>query len=400
MNISIIGAGMGAAGTLTADAQRAVHDAGIVIGAERLFQCIPDICRAKRLAAVTAEDILKIIDQYASEDLCVLMSGDVGFYSGAAKLLEALGDRKIRVIPGISSVQYFAASLRRPWQDWKLASAHGKTIDAAGEVQGNRETFFLTGGELGIQALCGQLAASGFGALRVTVGENLGGDNERIKTDTAGALALSAYEPLAVMLVDNPRPDRRVSCGFADDCFIRGGIPMTKSEVRSVILSKLRLRDSDTVYDVGAGTGSVSVEAALLSVNGSVFAFERTPEGCRLISDNAVKFGAANITVVAGEAPAAFSGLPAPDAAFIGGSGGNLRDILEALLHLNPKVRLVASAVTLETLSEATALFSSLPVHDPEIVQLSVCRAKLMGSHHLLTAHNPVFIVSGAGGDG
>ena len=136
---------------------------------------------------------------------------------------------------------------------------------------------------------------------------------------------------------------------------------MTKSEVRSVILSKLRLCEGDIVYDVGAGTGSVSVEAALANGRGHVYAFEREAEGCGLIRENARKLGAANVTVLEGAAPASFAGLPVPDAAFIGGSGGALEDILRALLSMNPAVRIVATAVSLETLSAASSAFFSPP---------------------------------------
>jgi precorrin-6Y C5,15-methyltransferase (decarboxylating) len=400
MSIQIVGMGMGSPETLTAAAKKALDTADVIIGAERLLRSLPSSLPAQKHEAISTDEITVLIDDNPSKSICILMSGDTGFYSGTAKLAQALEGRDVKIIPGISCVQYFASKLKRPWQDWKLMSAHGKVIDAAREVRDNKETFFLTGGEMDVKTICRLLMTAGFGGLLVTVGENLGGDKERITSDTAGTLALLEFEPLAVMLVDNPNPARLVSCGFTDDSFIRGGIPMTKSEVRSVILSKLRLCDSDIVYDIGAGTGSVSVEAALLARNGSVYAFERASEGCRLIRENAEKFGAANITVILGEAPASFSGLPAPDAAFVGGSGGNLRDILENLLRMNPNIRLVVSAVTLETLSGVTALFAEIPVCHAEIVQLSVSRAKLMGASHLMTAQNPVFIISGEGNNG
>jgi precorrin-6Y C5,15-methyltransferase (decarboxylating) CbiT subunit len=120
---------------------------------------------------------------------------------------------------------------------------------------------------------------------------------------------------------------------------------MTKSEVRSVVLSKLRLRENDIVYDIGAGTGSVSVEAALIARSGHVYAFEREAEGCRLIRENALKLGASNLTVIEGSVPDTLNGLPVPDAVFIGGSGGSLDEIGESLLHSNPRLRLVVSAV-------------------------------------------------------
>lgn len=401
MDISIVGIGMGSVGTLTVEAKEAIHTAKVIIGAERLVYALPENSGAARYAAIKSDEIVQLIEANAQvESICVLMSGDVGFYSGAKKLLSLLTGYIVNVLPGISSVQYFAAKLRRPWQDWKLMSAHGKDCDAATLVHGNAETFFLTGGIWTVQALCAQLSNAGLGGCAVTAGENLGSAHERIKTGTATELAQLDFDELAVMLVENPAPRKVVSCGLPDDAFLRGDIPMTKSEVRSVILSKLRLRDTDIIYDVGAGTGSFAVEAALLARYGYVYAIEREPEGCRLIKGNAKKLGAYNLTCIEQEAPDAFEGLSAPDAAFIGGSGGRLNKILEQLLQMNPSIRLTISAVTLETLAEATMAFSRLPIRNVEIVQIAVSRAKHLGEHHLMMAQNPVFIISGVGENG
>ncbi len=397
MSICIVGTGMGSPGTLTAEALKAIEKADAVIGADRLISSLPDSCRAAKHVCVDPDEIKGHISRHPDKSVCVLMSGDTGFYSGTKRLLEKIGAADVRVLPGISSIQYFAALLKRPWQDWKLVSAHGKNVGAAGIVRENSETFFLTGGDLGVRAICAQLTAAGLGGLSVTVGENLGGDNERIKTSPADMLTRSGSDELAVMLVDNPQPGRLVSCGFPDDAFIRGATPMTKSEVRSVILSKLRLCGTDVVYDVGAGTGSVSVESALLARKGRVYSFERTEEGRRLIGENADKFGVPNIRVVSGEAPASFADLPAPDASFIGGSGGSLKKILDTLLAKNPHMRFVISAVALETLSEAAGLLKNLPVCHTEIVQVAVSRARFLGDYHLMTACNPVYILSAEG---
>lgn len=400
MQIYIISTGMGVADTLTEAAKKAVSAAEMVIGARRLVEAVAKICGGKTCVAVEPTEILRLIEAHSQfTSVCVLMSGDAGFYSGAKRLLPLLAGYNVKVLPGISSVQYFAAKLMRPWQDWRLVSAHGNTCDAAGIVCGSPETFFLTGGKGKVQSLCLELKDAGLGACRVTVGVNLGSACEDIKTGTAAELAQLGHEELAVMLVENPSP-RQVAWGLPDNVFRRGNVPMTKSEVRSVILSKLRLRESDVVYDVGAGTGSVSVEGALLVRNGHVYAIEREPEGCRLIKENAKRLGAFNLTCIAGEAPEVFQGLPVPHAAFVGGSSGRLTEILERLLQINPSLRLVVSAVTLETLAEATAEFSRLSLRDVEIVQLSVSRAKTEGAYHLMRAQNPVFIISGVGSDG
>jgi len=401
MKITIIGAGPGGPQWMSHIAYETLQRADICIGAQRLLEYLPGDIAAIRCEATTPEEIARLImQQRQAEQICILVSGDAGFYSVAKKLLPLLQGYEVSVFPGISSMQMLAAALGRPWQDWHLASAHGRDCNAAVLVRDHAETFFLTGGEHTVRRICRDLYEAGFGGYQAVVGCRLGGAGEAIYADKVETLAGRDHDPLAVLLVKNPQPRRLASCGFADDRFIRGEAPMTKSEVRAIALSKLCLNIDDTVYDVGAGTGSLAVEAALLVRCGRVYAIERSEDNCRLIEDNARRFAAANLMLVAAEAPAAFSGLPAPDAAFIGGSGGKLPQILAELLRLNPTVKLVISAVTLETLSAATATMKELPITEVEIVQVAVSRARVMGGHHLLLAQNPVFLISGVGKNG
>ena len=183
--------------------------------------------------------------------------------------------------------------------------------------------------------------------------------------------------------------------------FIRGDVPMTKQEVRAVALAKLRLTATDTVWDVGAGTGSVSIEAALVARAGSVWAVERNAAGVRLIRENADAFGCGNVHAVPGVAPEALAKLPVPDAVFVGGSAGELLSIVEAALEKNSQVRLCVPCVTVETLTEACALLLGSRFKGFEACQVSAARAEAVGSHHLMKAQNPVFLVSarGAGAD-
>ena len=176
---------------------------------------------------------------------------------------------------------------------------------------------------------------------------------------------------------------------------------MTKQEVRAVALAKLRLTATDTVWDVGAGTGSVSIEAALVARAGSVWAVERNAAGVRLIRENADAFGCGNVHAVPGVAPEALAKLPVPDAVFVGGSAGELPSIVEAALEKNSQVRLCVPCVTVETLTEACALLSGSRFKGFEACQVAAARAEAVGSHHLMKAQNPVLLVSarGAGAD-
>lgn len=183
-----------------------------------------------------------------------------------------------------------------------------------------------------------------------------------------------------------------VTPGLPDDVFIRAEeIPMTKSEVRAVILSKLQLTRDAVCWDIGAGTGSVAVEMGRAADRGTVYAVERRKDGVELIRENARCLGAENVTAVCGEAPMSCADLPAPTHAFIGGSSGNLREILDVLLKKNPKVRIAAAAVTLETVAELTSCIRQYGFQ-AEIISLQVARSREAGTYHLMTARNPVYL--------
>ena len=169
---------------------------------------------------------------------------------------------------------------------------------------------------------------------------------------------------------------------------------MTKQEVRSVILSKLGIKEGETVWDVGAGTGSVSVEMALAASEGKVYAIECVPEGCELIDINRKKLGAWNLKIIEGKAPEALEGLPAPDAVFIGGTRGNMSPILEFIKEKNSEARICISAIAIESLGEATTELARLG-YDVSITQVSFSNDKPVGKLHMMIGGNPIFIVMG-----
>lgn len=397
MTVTLAGMGGGTAATMTEELRRAVERAQLIVGAQRLLDALPQGLAAATAAAVAPGKILRLLKASDCEEALVLYSGDSGFYSGARGLLALLQEEHIpaRVLPGLSSVQLLAARLGRPWQDWTLCSAHGVDCDPVAEVcAAGGPVCFLTGG-VGNNAadLCRRLTEAGLGELPVTVGENLSYPEERLTTGTAAQLAEETFPSLALLLTEAVTRPRRTP-GIPDGEFIRGKTPMTKQEVRCAVLSKLALRPGDTCWDVGAGTGSVSVEMALFAKK--VYAVERDADACRLIEQNRAAFGAWNLTLVPGSAPEALNGLPAPDAVFVGGSGGELGAILKAAVAANPKVRLCVSAIALETLDAARRAFEELGI-DWEVTQISVARSKAAGKLHLMMAQNPVFLISGGG---
>lgn len=412
--VTIIGAGPGNPDLLSRAALDAIDIADVVIGAHRALVGIdvpPDVVRCELVK--TADIVAALTDAASWQRAVVVMTGDVGLFSGARRLVEALsGDARVdvRIIPGISSASYLAARLARPWQDWRFASAHGVACDIVAEAERAGELFLVTSGGEDPSRLSGELVQAGFGDARVTVAERLSYPDERITCATASEIAGQTFDDLNVMLIElaggagSPASSRwaYASSGIPDELFIRGDIPMTKQEVRAVALAKLRLTATDTVWDVGAGTGSVSIEAALVARAGSVWAVERNAAGVRLIRENADAFGCGNVHAVLGVAPEALANLPVPDAVFVGGSAGELSSIVEAALEKNSQVRLCVPCVTVETLTEACALLSSSRFKGFEACQVSAVRAEAVGSHHLMKAQNPVFLVSarGAGGEG
>lgn len=411
--VTIIGAGPGNPDLLSRAALDAIDIADVVIGAHRALVGIdvpPDVVRCELVK--TADIVAALTDAASWQRAVVVMTGDVGLFSGARRLVEALsGDAllDVRVIPGISSASYLAARLARPWQDWRFASAHGVACDIVAEAERAGELFLATSGGEDPSRLSGELVQAGFGDARVTVAERLSYPDERITCATASEIAGQTFDDLNVMLIEfaggagSPAGSRwpYASSGIPDELFIRGDVPMTKQEVRAVALAKLRLTATDTVWDVGAGTGSVSIEAALVARAGSVWAVERNAAGVRLIRENADAFGCGNVHAVPGIAPEALAKLPVPDAVFVGGSAGELPSIVEAALEKNSQVRLCVPCVTVETLTEACALLSGSRFKGFEACQVSAARAEAVGSHHLMKAQNPVFLVSarGAGAD-
>ena len=386
--------GMGAsADTLTAEAREALGRAELVAGAQRLLDALPAGVTAERVPAVRPADVLAVVA--GAQNAAVLYSGDTGFYSGAAGLLARLKEAGIpaRVLPGLSSVQMLAAALGRPWQDWKLVSAHGRPCDPVAAVCGGQPAFFLTGtGESGPAALCAQLAAAGLGALPVTVGENLGLASRRIFAGTAAGAAGERFGPLAVLLAEPAFRLPARTPGWPDETFVRAeGVPMTKRAVRAQVLAQLALCPGETVWDVGAGTGSVSLEMAYANGGAPVWAVERLPEACAVLEENRRRLGGWNVRPVSGEAPAALAGLPAPDAVFIGGTRGRLGPILDAALAANPAARICLTAIALETLAAALDACTARGL-EAEITQIAAAHAA--GRPHLLRAANPVFLIT------
>lgn len=400
--VTLIGIGMGNVSNMTIEAMQDCQEADAILGASRMLECCAHLNKPT-FAAYKDEELKAYLDTHPELGRAViLLSGDIGFYSGAKKLIARLEpDYEVKTRSGISSVVYFCGRLKTSWEDVKLMSLHGKSGNLVAAVANHKKVFSLIGGKDAVGTACSLLTEYGLGHVKVSVGTRLSYPDEQIVTGTAESLAGKPLGGLCVILVENPEAGQMpVTHGIEDDAFIRAKVPMTKSEVRSISLSRMRLHPDSVIYDIGAGTGSVSIEAALQAPEGYVYAIEKKEEACALIEENKRKFQAANIEVISGLAPQALENLPVPTHAFIGGSSGNMKEILELLLHKNPKIRIVINCIALESISETLDCVKSLPVKDVDIIHVSSARSRELGRYHMMTGMNPIYIVSCTGNAG
>lgn len=395
--ISLVGIGMGAEKTLTLEGKKALNEAELLIGAKRMTEAVQKPGQMV-LHEYRSEKIVEYIREHPKyRTVAIALSGDVGFYSGAKKLIDQL-DGNVEVICGISSVVYFMSKIGLSWDDAKIVSAHGRNCNLISLIRHNPKVFSILGTEDGVAVLASRLVYYGMGDVTLYVGENLSYENEKIFHDKAANLTEYRGDALSVVTACNEKATPMSAVhGISDGEFLRGKVPMTKEEVRTVSLSKLRLSEDSVCYDVGAGTGSVSVEMALRAWMGQVYAIEKKEDALALLKENKKKFAVDNLVIIPGVAPEAMTELPAPTHAFIGGSSGNMQDIINLLLEKNPKVRIVINCITLETVTEAMNAIRDFGLEDVDIVQLAAARSKSIGRYHMMMGENPIYIISCSG---
>ena len=446
--VYLIGMGPGNADCLTREAVQALAQATVCIGASRMLQIWKNLCEddgrdAEQTFynAYKAEEIAELIRNHEGETIAVVFSGDIGFYSGAKKLSMMLRKAvvgicnmagnttgtteqiqagktiyEIHYIPGLSSVLYLFDKLGEIWEDAELISNHGISANIPAKVLHHTKVGTLLGGENQVAAVCKRLTEVDLGDTGVIVGERLSYPNEKITKSCAKNLCAETFDKLAVAIFINEHPQpRRLAPGIKDEMFIRGKVPMTKEEVRMVAIAKLGIQDgvgwlnydqnsescmagnlAPVIYDVGAGTGSVSIELSLLTEQGTVYAIEKKPEAVELLYANREKFHVGNMEILAGEATEVIPTLPAPTYVFIGGSSGNLLKIVEQVYEKNPDARIALTAVTMETQAELLALSEVAKKREKtfDMVQMAVTRSREVGTYHMQQAENPVWIAT------
>lgn len=389
--VYIVGAGVGEQSYLTSYAKNIIESSDLVIATKRLFSSLSNL--NKNTVCNEISEFINIIKTSDASVISVLASGDIGFYSIAKTLTEQLSGIEIEQVSGISSLQYLTAKLAIPYDDIKVISVHGRNKNPVPFICYNKKVFILTGGEHKAHDIINGLIDARLGDVWVTIGENLSDKNERIITDKAVSFSGKSFDNLSVMLVHNPN---FIDCHqrIADNEFIRGKSPMTKEAVRTLSISYLNIKPHETIVDIGAGTGSCSVEMARRAHEGLVFAIEKETQANELIIQNVVKFKAFNIKVIKDNAPDNMEKLPFINKAFIGGSSGNLNEIIKSLVNNNPNVRIVVNAVTIETLTEAMDAFKQYGL-TADISCINVSTAESVGRYNMMKASNPIYIIVG-----
>ena len=395
--ISLVGIGMGNTDSLTKEAEKTIQEADLLIGASRMVAACEKNGQDVYIE-YNSEKIAAYIQEHPEyEKIAVVLSGDVGFHSGAKKLLNVLGNQ-VKIVCGISSVAYFMSRIQKSWDDVVLTSNHGEEANLISLIRQNEKVFSILGKKDSVSELAKKLLAYGMNEVVLYVGERLSYADEKIQKGFPENFVDYEGDSLSVLYAENKNyRQQSATHGIRDEEFLRDKVPMTKEEVRTVSLSKLRLSENSVCYDVGAGTGSVAVEMALRAYKGKVYAIEKKELAVELLKKNKEQFQADNLEIIEGFAPEAMEDLEAPTHAFIGGSSGNMKEIMELLLKKNPKVRMVINCIALESVSEALECLKILPVSDTEIVQMTVGKSKTVGRYHMMMGENPIYIISCTG---
>ena len=394
--IYLVGAGITGWEGFTKKVLAVIGKAEVLIGHKRHLEIFPDFAGEKR----ELEDLSIMLDYLRSTDkrVVVLGSGDPNFFGVARFLLRNLPKERVEIFPNVTSVQYAFARIKEPWDDAIFVSVHGRGLKVAiDRIVAAEKVAILTDGVNTPAAIARELIARGAEGYEAWLCEDLGLPAEKFtKTDVRGLSEISASSLNILILIKawEPSLTHYPLLGIADEEFATAKKLITKQEVRAVTLAKLQLQDDLVMWDIGAGSGSVSIEAENLMPNGKVFALEKNPQYLTFIRDNLRKFVSRNIMLVEAYAPEGMYDLPYPDRVFIGGSSGMLEEIIEAVdRRLKPEGRIVLNAVTLDTLTKSVEFLEDHG-YAVEVTCVNIAKTRGLTEYKMFEAHNPVYIVA------
>jgi precorrin-6Y C5,15-methyltransferase (decarboxylating) len=364
----------------------------------RLLALWPDHPAEKVVIGANIVELVERLHTRGERRVVILASGDPGFYGIVGTLRRSLPPEELEIIPHASSLQLAFARAGLDWNEAIFTSAHARPLaEVVGWAKRAARLGILTDRQHTPGLIARTLLEAGLEDCRAIVAENLGLPDERLTDTRLSALPELVFGPLNVLLLVQeagwqPRP---LLAPRPDEAYAHRRGLITKAEVRVLSLARLAVAETDIVWDIGAGSGAVSLELAELAWRGQVFAIEHETENLGYIRENCRRFGALNVSVVEGRAPAALAGLPAPDAVFIGGTGGEMKGILA---HIGPAARpgcrVVMNLATLENLHQALDLMRNLD-WTPQVTQVNLAQGQALAGLTRLAPLNPVFIVSG-----
>lgn len=409
--LTIVGGGPGNGAYMLPRAKEVVEQAGYVFADQRYIDMVPH--QRREVFGKIAHISERIKSRLQECSVAVIVSGDPLFYSLTKMLFACIPKENIKIIPGISSVNYMAALCKKTVEKAVFVSSHGQEAamdEIISYLYEGRDVYMLCDGSHGPDWLAGELCCRHLENIPMAAGIRLSYEDEQLIQGDAKTIVCKNFESLCVAAVfgsdymrdvigtrNKEKITEKQKLLLSDGDFIRNKVPMTREEVRWIILGKLHLFPGAQVWDIGAGTGSVSVECArMLNCfgKGHVYSVERNPAAAELIRSNKDKYQLSNMTVIEGDALESMSGLPVPDIVFIGGSGKELPYILENIQKIGAGIRVVTACVTLETLSEALDAYGRLGYTEAEMIQINISKGKTLGNYHVLNTSHPITIFS------
>ena len=401
--VVLAGIGMGSRDSMTEEAAKAIEEAELIVGARRMVEACSSSDK-DILVEYDSRKIAEYIEEHPEyERITVLLSGDTGFYSGARKLtkvLEAAGCQ-VRQIAGVSSVSYFMSRIGESWDDAVIVSNHGREASLIPLIRDNEKVFSILGKKTDVADLAEKLIYYGLDKVKFCVGERLSYAEEKIQTGRAADFEHYENDPLCVICaVNEDYKNTRINklARRRDEEFIRAKVPMTKFDVRNASIARLNLEEDSVCYDVGSGTGSVSIEMAVIASKGRVYGIEKKEEAVALAEENKRKFMCDNFTIVPGLAPEAMEELPAPTHVFIGGSSGNMREIVASVCSKNPSARFVINCIALESMTQALDCSREFALEGSvEISQITSAEGHKVGPYTMMKGENPIYVIAFTG---
>ena len=403
--VQIVGIGDDGVEGMTAQARRLVEAADVLVGPESCATLVPESLRGRLVAAASLEELVERIEAAGPKRVVVLASGDPLFYGTARYVCSKLGKDRFEVVPHVSSMQLAFARVKESWEDAFLANLSGPSIERViDRVRSSETAGLFTSDQWPAPAVARALLDEGIDAFQAYVCENLGSPDERVTQGSLADIAKDSFASPNVMILvrkakvaDKPGQVGTRLFGNPDECFLQSrpkrGL-LTPAEVRSLALAELQLTPASEVWDVGAGSGSVGLEAARIAREGRVHAIEMDPDDHALIRENAARFGVMNLNPVLGRAPEAWASLPDPDAIYVGGSGRDVAMLVEqAWQRLKPGGRLVTACNSIENLAAVHSLLRSQS-SDAAYWMVNIARGIEQLDRIRFEAINPIFLLA------